>query len=249
MKKLIIVLVSGILTVFLALFFFLAPAQVILKINDLQQVVVFNAGKSDGNFLAGYHFTNVSVAGNEGARLLVLDVVTLDIHLLPLILGRIGMDIHSKEITAALSAGFDGSLKGEASFNGVPFDATAFISPANISFIAPVSGRVIMSGRKADIEVRADKITWKKLSVAGFDLPPDMFETGKGGLSVERNRIVVKSLAFEGGKGYARLSGEILRGQRNLMLELFPNDWDDLMLRPLERYKVSPGQYKMPLDL
>jgi len=249
MKKIIIVLAAAILTVFLALFFFLTPAQIISKINDAQQAVVLSAGKSGGNFLTGYHFTNASLVGNEGTRLLVLEEVTLDIHLLPLIFGRIGIEIHSKEITAALSAGFDGSLKGEASFNGLPFDTTAFILPANISFTAPISGRVILSDRKADIEVKADEIIWKRLSVSGFELPSNIFERGKGALTVEQGRIIVKSLAFEGGKGYARLSGEIRSGQRNLTLELFPSDWNDFMLLPLERYKVSPGQYKMPLNL
>jgi len=249
MKKIIIVLAGAILTVFLTLFFFLAPSQIISKINDAQQAVVLSAGKSGGNFLTGYHFTNASFAGKDGTRLLVLDEITLDIHLLPLIFGRIGIDLHSKEITAALSAGFDGSLKGEASFTGIPFDTAAFILPENVSFIAPISGRVILSDRKADIEVRADEIIWKRLSVSGFELPLDIFEKGKGALSLERGRIIVKSLAFEGGKGYARLSGEIISGQRNLTLELFPSDWNDLMLIPLERYKVSPGQYKMPLNL
>jgi type II secretion system protein N len=249
MKKIIVVLAAAILTVFLALFFFLTPSQIISKINDAQQAVVLSAGKSGGNFLTGYHFTNASLAGREGTRLLVLEEVTLDIHLLPLIFGRIGIDIHSKEIAAAFSAGFDGSLKGEASFKGIPFDTAAFILPENVSFIALISGRVIVSGRKADIEVKADEISWKRLSVSGFELPLDIFQKGKGALSVERGRITVKSLAFEGGKGYARLSGEIISGQRNLTLELFPNDWDDLMLIPLERYKVSPGQYKMTLNL
>lgn len=248
MRKIIIVLASVILTVFLTLFFFLTPTQIISKINNLQQTVVFSAGQSDGNFLRGYRFTNTALTGSNGTKLFILDEVRLDLHLLTLFLGRIGIDIHSKEVTATLSAGFDGSVKGEASFNNVPFDTAAFIPPANVSFFAPVSGRVILSGRKADIEVRADEITWKRLSVSGFDLPPDMFLKGKGGISVERGRTIVKSLAFEGGKGYARLSGEIISGQPRLTLELFPNDWDDLMLIPLERYKVSPGQYKMPLD-
>ncbi len=249
MKKIIIVLASTILTVFLTLFFFLTPSQIISKINDAQQAVVLSAGQSGGNILTGYHFMNASFAGKDGTRLLVIDEVTIDVHLLLLILGRTGIYIHSKEITAALSAGFDGSLKGEASFNGVPFDTAAFISPADVSFIAPISGRAILSGRKADIEVKADEITWKRLSVSGFDLPPDIFQKGKGAISVEQGRIVVKSLAFEGGKGYARLSGEIISGQRHLTLELFPSDWNDFMLMPLERYKVSPGQYKMPLNL
>jgi len=249
MKKIIIVLASALLSVFLTFFFFLTPAQIISKVNDAQQAVVLSSGQSSGNFLTGYHFTNVSLAGNNGTKLLMLDEVMLDLRLLPLFLGRTGIDIHSKRITAALSAGFDGSVQGEANFTDVPFDTAAFISPANVSFTAPVSGKVIVSGRKADIDVRADEITWKKLSVSGFELPPEVFEKGKGGISVESGRIIVKSLAFEGGKGYARLSGEIISGQRRLTLELFPNDWDDLMLIPFERYKVSPGQYKMPLDL
>jgi type II secretion system protein N len=248
MKKIIIVLGSALLTVFLTLFFFLTPTQVITKINDAQQTVVFNAGQSDGNFLTGFLFTNVSLAGKKGTKLLILDEVTLDLNLLPLFLGRIGMDIHSKGITAAISAGFDGSIDGVASFTGVPLDTSTFISPANLSFTAPVSGRVIASGRKADIEVRADEITWERLSVSGFELPRDIFEKGKGGISVERGRIIVKSIAFEGGKGYARLSGEIINRQRRLTLELFPNEWDDFMLIPFERYKISPGQYKMPVD-
>ena len=248
MKKIIIVLVSVLLTVFLTLFFFLTPGQIISKINAAQHNVVFSAGQSEGNFLTGYRFTNASLAGNNGIRLLTLDEVMLDLSLLPLFLGRIGIDIHSKEITAELRAGFDGSVNGEASFTDIPFDTAAFISSASLSFTAPLSGRVIVSGRKADIEVRADEIIWERLSVSGFELPQDIFEKGKGGITVERGRIIVKSLAFEGAKGYARLSGEIISGQRRLTLELFPNDWDDFMLMPLERYKVSPGQYKMPLD-
>ena len=248
MKKIIIVLASAVLTVFLTLFFFLTPEQVISKINDAQQEVVFSAGQFSGNFITGYRFTNAAFIGSNGTKLLSLDEVRLDLHLLPLFLGRIGIDMHSKGITAAFSTGFDGSVNGEASFSGVQFDSEAFISPANVSFTAPVSGKVVMSGRKADIEVRADEIVWKRISVSGFELPPDIFEKGKGGISVERGRIIVKSLAFEGGKGYARLSGEINSGQRRLTLELFPKDWDDFMLVPFERYKVSPGQYKMPVD-
>jgi len=36
-------------------------------------------------------------------------------------------------LNAALSADFDGSVNGEASFNDLPFDTEGFISPANIS--------------------------------------------------------------------------------------------------------------------
>jgi type II secretion system protein N len=249
MKKILIVLASALLTIFLTLFFFLTPGQIISIINTAQHKVVFSAGQSDGNYVTGYRFTNAVFAGYDGTKLLVFDEVLLDLHLLPLFLGRIGIDIHSKGIAAALSAGFDGSVNGEAIFSEVPFDTATFISPANVSFTAPVSGRVIVSGEKADIEVRADEITWKRLSVSGFDLPSEVFEKVKGGMSVERGNIAVKSLAFEGSKGYARLSGEIINGQRRLILELFPNDWNDPMLVPFERYKISPGQYKMPVDL
>lgn len=249
MKKSFIFLAAAILTVFLTLFFFLTPSQIISEINKAQQAVVMTAGGSGGNFLTGYHFTNASLAGKDGRRLLVLDEVTLNIRLLPLVFGRVGIEIHSREVAAVFSVNLNGSLKGEATFNGLPFDTAAVIPPTDISFTAPISGRVIVSGRKADIEVKADEIGWKKLSVAGFDLPLNIFEKGKGALAVEQGRVVIKSLAFEGSKGYARLSGEILSGQRQLVLELFPNDWNDFMLIPLERYKISPGQYRMTLNL
>ncbi|MBI5073633.1 MAG: type II secretion system protein GspN [Nitrospirae bacterium] len=249
MKKIIIILAAVTLTAFLTLFFFLTPSQIISEINKAQQKVVLTAGDSGGNFLTGYHFGNAALAGRDGTKLLVLDEVKLDLQLSPLMFGRIGIGVQSREITAAFKVSFDGSLNGEASFNGLPFDTAAFISPATISFTAPISGRATVSGRKADIEVKADEIIWKRLSVSGFDLPLNMFEKGKGALTVEQGRIIVRSLAFEGGKGYARLSGEILSGQRHLALELFPNDWNDFMLIPLERYKVSPGQYKMTLNL
>jgi hypothetical protein len=248
MQILFIVLAGTVLTAFLTLFFFLTPEQIISKINDAQQTVIFSAGQSGGNFVTGYRFTNAALAGNKGTKMLDLDEVMLDLHLLPLFLGRIGIDIHSKGITAALIAGFDGSVSGEASFSNVQFDSEALISPEKVSFTAPVSGKVVMSGRKADIEVRADEIAWERLSVSGYELTPDIFEKGKGGISVERGRINVRSLAFEGGKGYARLSGEIISGQPRLTLELFPNDWNDFMLIPFERYKISPGQYKMPVE-
>ncbi|MBI5632920.1 MAG: hypothetical protein HZA15_05520 [Nitrospirae bacterium] len=249
MKKIGIILASSILTIYLALFFFLTPFQIISKINDMQQTVVFSAEKSNGNLLTGYRFTNASLASGEGRRLLFLDEMKLNISLLRLLLGQIRMDIQSKEITAVLSAGFHGSMKGEANFKGIPLDSTAFIPQENILFSALLSGRMIISGRNADMEVKSDEMLWKRLSVSGFDLPLDIFENGKGALSIEQSRIIVRSLAFEGTKGYARLSGELSSGQQNLILELFPHDWNDLLLIPLERYKISPGQYKMPLNL
>jgi hypothetical protein len=249
MRRIITVLAVVILTVFFTLFFFLTPKQIISKINDALQTAVFSAGQSDGNFLVGYHFRKVSLAGKTGTKLLSLEEVRLGVHLLPLFLGQIGITIDSKDITAAFSVGFDGSVSGAANFADIPFDTAFFFSPANVSFSAPISGRVIASGRKADIEVRADEITWKKLSLSGFDLPLDIFEKGRGGISVEQGRIIAKSFSFEGRKGYARLSGELLGEKQTIMLDLFPNDWDDLMLIPLARYKVSEGQYKMPLNI
>lgn len=248
MSKALIVLASVILTGFLTLFFFLTPELFIREINALQQTAVITTGPSGGNFITGYRFSNVSITGTEGKKMLAFDEVVVDLHLLPLFLGRIGIDIHSKEITAALSAGFDGSLKGEVSFRDVPIDTEAFISPENISFTAQVSGRVILSGRKSDIEIRADAITWRRLIVAGFELPQDFFDNGKGGISAEQGRVIVKSIAFEGNKGYARLSGEIISKKQDLLLELFPKDWNDFMLTPFERYKISPGQYTIPLN-
>lgn len=249
MKKIFTVFAAVMLTLFLTLFFYLTPTQIITKINDAQQTVVLSAGQSGGNVLTGYHFANVSLAGKTGTKLLSLDEVRLGFRLLPLFLGQIGITIYSTEITAALRAGLDSSVNGTASFADIPFDTAALISPAIVSFSAPISGRVIFSGRKADIEARADEITWKRLSVSNFELPLDMFEKGRGGISIEQDRIIVKSLAFEGKKGYARLSGEILGEKQTLILDLFPDDWNDPMLIPLVRYKVSPGQYKMPLNL
>lgn len=247
MKRIIIIFAGTLLSVFLALFFFLTPSQVISKINDLQHAVVFSALQANGNLVAGYRFTNASLSGINGTKLLSFDEVMLDLHLSRLFFGHIGMDIDSKEINAAFSVGLDGNIKGDANFTNLPLDTTAFIPDADISFIAPISGKVIVSDRKADIEVRADQITWKRLSVAGMNLPLDIFEKGRGGISVQENRIIVKSVAFDGNKGYARLSGEISSRQRLFMLELFPKDWDDFTLAPLHRYMVSPGQYKIPL--
>ena len=87
MKKIIIVLASALLSIVLTLFFFLTPEQIISKINNAQHKIVFSAGQSDGNFLTGYRFTNASLAGNNGTKLLILDEVMLDLRLLPLFLG------------------------------------------------------------------------------------------------------------------------------------------------------------------
>lgn len=249
MKKIIIVLACAMLTAFLALFFIVAPEQIISKINIAQKAVVLRAEKSGGNFLTGYFFTNISLFGNNGAKLLSLEEVLVDLRFLPLFSGRIGIDLKSKYIIAAFMAGIDGSISGEAKFTGLPFDSAAYIQPENIAFTAPISGRVSMSGRKADFEVKAEAITWKRFSVSDFALPSDICEKGRGGVSVDKGSIIVKSLACEGSRGYSRISGEINSGQRRLMLELFPKDWDDFMLLPLKRYKVTPGHYKIPLNL
>ncbi len=248
MKRIFVVLFSAALTVILSLYFFLTPKQVISQINKAQQEVVLSAGRSEGNFLTGYRFSDAVLAGQDGARLYSFDQVMLEIQFMPLILGRIGIKAYSKEAEAVVSAGLGGSIQAEADFRGLPFDTATFSLPENVAFAAPLYGRMILSGGKADMEFRSDEIRWRRLAVSGFDLPLDMFKKGRGALSVEGDRIIIKSLAFEGKKGYARLSGGITKGQHRLTLELFPNDWDDLMLLPLKHYRVSPGQYKMPVD-
>ena len=132
MKKILIVVAGAALTAFLTLFFFLTPEQVISLINNAQPRFVFSAAQSGGNFLTGYHYSKATLSKNDGTQLLAMEEVGLDLHILPLLWGRLGTGIRSKEITADVSYGFDGSAGGEVLLNSLPFDSSAFFSSGNV---------------------------------------------------------------------------------------------------------------------
>lgn len=248
MKKNAIIIFSLIFLVILTLFFRLTPTLLIEKANDAQGEVRITASEAKGNFLTGYYFKNLKVLKSSGQELLMLDDLRVSLNFLPLIAGKIRIKADSEQLKGFVDAGFGGIREGEIFFSGITFDTDSLDIPRDISFSAKVSGKAYILNEKAEIEFKTEEIQWRKLYIAELNLPFDLLDRAKGGITAQGDKLIIKSIGFEGGRGYARLSGEINKGKTDMSLEILPKDWTEVYLLPLYQYKISPGVYKIPIN-
>jgi type II secretion system protein N len=138
---------------------------------------------------------------------------------------------------------------------------TAAIRDAELEYIPffailGIEGQGILSG---DINIRNAKGTvtfavaaaqFNPATFGGVAVPLDVFEQGRGALTVDGNALHIQSFALEGKGIYARLRGDITGGRMSLTMELMPEKTfkdQNLVFLMLRRYEVSPGYYSIPL--
>lgn len=248
MKKAIIFIIVVFSSVIITAFFYLTPATFIEIINSYlpEVTIIYNDGR--GNIITGYKFKKISlVRGN--VELLGVNNLDVSFGYLPVVIGRIGVNIKSEEVNGKVVATFAGGLYGDIAISDLFFDTASFSLNENIQFSAHLSGILKMNGETATLEIKTDNINWSKLSVLNIELPFTLFTSARGGIQFSKGRIIIKSINFEGPKGNARIVGEVVKNSPKLELEIIPKDWNDLFLLPLEQYKTSPGYYKLSFSI
>jgi hypothetical protein len=85
---------------------------------------------------------------------------------------------------------------------------------------------------------------------SGMKVPLNFFHSIRGSMDIKGNTIYVVSIALEGKDIYARLKGVIKDRVLDLTMDLMPGISfleNPLILYDLEKYKVSPGYYVIPV--
>ncbi len=247
-KKLLVALVAIFFSVILTLFFYLSSATLVDSVNGFLPHLVIKHTDGYGNILWGYRFDRLSVMKGSD-ELLSVSELKINFRFFPLLWGAVGLDINSQELSGRLNLSLFGKPEGEVNIKEINFDTTSFGINENVQFSSKLSGVLKISKGEVLLEIKTDEISWKKLTVNGIDLPFTLFSSARGGILFSNNRVLIKSLNFEGVKGNARIVGEVVNGKPSLELEIIPKDWNEPYLIPLEQYKAGPGFYKLSLSL
>jgi type II secretion system protein N len=202
-------------------------------------------------------FYNMSVERlvlkSSGEEQVSLDNIHARINPLPLILLRLNLY-------------FDGGIEGgiisghmNLARNKMRMDVNvkeADISEIPLFKIAGLQGTGTISGRfttingKGHVEFFTEDASFEPAIFSGITVPLNFFHSVRGSFDIKGNIINVVSVALGGKNIYARLKGTIKDGVMDLNMELMPGISfieNPLFVYGLEKYKVSPGYYLIPV--
>lgn len=113
-----------------------------------------------------------------------------------------------------------------------------------------ISGEADIRDGEGSVKFSVSEIELKKSPFPGVPLPPDIFKSAKGALTIEGDTVVVNSIFVEGRGLNARVSGRVKGDMLELKVELMPDEKvlpDFVMTALIGRYRVSAGYYVVPI--
>jgi type II secretion system protein N len=134
---------------------------------------------------------------------------------------------------------------GNVSINRIPF-----FERAGIRGTGTFGGRFILTNDEGRIEFAADGVKFEPAVFSGIQVPMNLFSRVSGALATKENIIQVVSVSLEGKEIFARLKGNIQNSFMDLIMEVMPGKSyleNPLLLAGIERYRVSPGYYVVPV--
>lgn len=137
---------------------------------------------------------------------------------------------------------------GNIKITNADLKAIDYLSQIGIEGSGYISSDIVLNGSAVKITF---EIPDMNIQNSGRIILPfiNSFHRMQGALYINEDTTKINSVSFQGTKGYARLKGAIDKGDMNLALELMPSSKEvtpvELML--IEKYKVSPGYYLIPL--
>jgi type II secretion system protein N len=154
-----------------------------------------------------------------------------------------------------------GTISGHTSLIKNKMQIGLDIKKANISDIplfkligvqgtGTISGRLTMVDDTGHVEFVAKDSSFEPAIFSGVKVPLNFFHITRGSIDIKENIINVISVALEGKDIYARLKGVVKDAVMDLNMELMPGMSfieNPLFLAGLEKYKISPGYYVIPV--
>jgi type II secretion system protein N len=133
----------------------------------------------------------------------------------------------------------------EVNINEMPF-----LKNAGIQGTGTVSGSFFMEKDSGYLEFATSNANFETAVFSGVPVPLQYFHNVKGAAEIKGSIINIVSVALEGNDVYARLRGLVKDKFMDLRMELMPGRSfleNPLFIHALERYKVSPGYYVIPV--
>lgn len=111
---------------------------------------------------------------------------------------------------------------------------------------------IMLEDNHGGIKFNLNNAKLETLTLSGIALPLEAFDSVKGMINVDSSLVNIESLSLEGDGVYGRIKGKIKDGLADLSFEIMP-DASAISKFPIlafiEKYKVSPGYYVIPVKM
>ena len=184
--------------------------------------------------------------------LLTMGALTGSINPLSLVLMRLPLSFSGSMGGGAMEGHVD-LLHWHERFNlsvdKAEIEQSALLSTLGLSGEGVLSGSVTAREKcfECKFEIREARFTG---ALYGFPIPPDCFHTVRGLIRANGNDLRIDSLWMEGHGLNARLKGIVKGRHADLTLEIMKDSSfvdSSMLLQLIERFKVSPGYYVVPV--
>jgi type II secretion system protein N len=135
-------------------------------------------------------------------------------------------------------------------FTKARIDEISMLKRAGINGTGTLSGRFSMINSKGNIDFNIEDGNFQQAEFAGVKVPLNFFHDIKGAIEINGDMLNIISVYCEGKDIYARLKGVIKDAVMDLTMEVMPGQSfieNPFFFAELERYKISPGYYIIPL--
>jgi type II secretion system protein N len=201
-----------------------------------------------------YDFSCESIAlARNGRPLLSVGNVEGHINPLSLLLFKLDVlftgDLGRGKVTGSIDL-FRGKSHITVEVRGAELEYVPFFASLGIEGRGILSGDINIRNSKGSVTFSVADARLNPAAFGGIMLPLDVFEGGRGAMTVDGGILRIKSFALEGEGIYSRLKGDIASGRMNLTMELMPEKAfkdRNLIFLTLKRYEVSPGHYYIPI--
>ncbi|MCL5023497.1 MAG: type II secretion system protein GspN [Nitrospirae bacterium] len=134
--------------------------------------------------------------------------------------------------------------------DGVHIGGIPLFEPLGIYGDGILSGKLVVRNISGELTFSVKEVRLGSATLGGVFLPLDLFHDIRGAAAFKGTLTEVKSFAMEGTGVYARVRGNMRGADMNMNLELMTDSSfqpGPLFQTALERYRVSPGYYAIPL--
>jgi len=135
-------------------------------------------------------------------------------------------------------------------FTKARIDEISMLKRAGINGTGTLSGRFSMINSKGNIDFNTEDGNFQQAEFAGVKVPLHLFHNVKGAIEINGDILNIISVYCEGKDISARLKGVIKDAVMDLTMEVMPGQSfieNPFFLAELERYKISPGYYIIPV--
>ncbi len=169
-------------------------------------------------------------------------------------------------ITLRLNVSFDGNMgsgnisgninlrkkkmRTSFNFNKANINAIPIFKIIGIQGTGTISGKIIVKDDTGHIEIITQDASFEPAIFSGITVPLNFFHSVTGSIDIKENIINIVSVSLKGKDIYARLKGVIKDAFMDINMEVMPGKSfmeNPLFLAELEKYKISPGYYVIPV--